>query len=292
MKSSDIVLDEATRHHGLIRITDHPRRGRTIRRMAAAGTLTRLLPGIYAVKAVAHRLEVRTRAVNMWDPDAVVIGRAAAAVAFGTTGRIDTIDVVRRHWTRLPRGYRCHKGRIPLSERIRDQGVTRSSAGWTAVWLAAHDDGETIETALRTRRTTPVELTRVCTRMARTPGQSLRRFVVECSQHNPWSAAERLAHRALVSAGISGWRGNWPITIGGATWPIDIAFPHLRLAIEIDGFAFHSDRETFEWDHEKADRLVEEGWTVIRITWSMLQDTAAFLARVRRVIEVAKSRRR
>ncbi|HSN43437.1 MAG TPA: hypothetical protein VLR88_05205, partial [Propionibacteriaceae bacterium] len=280
---------------------EHPRRARTIRRMAAAGTLTRLLPGVYAVSVVADTLEVRTRAVNLWDPNAIVVGRAAAALALGATQVIATIDVIRGHWSRLPRGYCCHKGRVPVTERLRSRGVTRSSPGWTAVWLAAHDDGETIEKVLRAGRIAPGGLADLCARMARTPGQRLRRFIVACSQHNPWSAAERLGQRALLNADITGWLGNWAITLGGDTWtitlggdtwPIDIAFPEIRLAIEIDGFEFHSDRRTFEWDREKADRLVEEGWTVLRITWTMLQDPAAFVARVRRGIDVATSRHR
>lgn len=292
VKSSDIVLDHAARNHGLLRIAEHPRRARTIRRMAGAGLLVRLLPGVYALASVAHLLDVRARAVRLWDPDAIVVGEAAAALSQASAPDVTTIDIVRRHWARLPRGYRCHKGRVPYEERVSDRGVTRSSTGWTAVRLAAHDDGQAIETALRTRRTTPGDLADLCARMAHTPGQRLRRFVVGCSQNNPWSAAERIAQRTLLSAGISGWFGNWSITLGGDTWPIDIAFPRLRLAIEIDGYEFHRDRRTFEWDHEKADRLVEDDWTVIRITWAMLQDPAAFLSRIRRAMDVARNRLR
>lgn len=290
MRSSDIILDRASRHHGLIRIADDPRRARTVRRMAAAGALSRLLPGVYCIASVAGTLEARARAVRLWDPNAVIVGRAAAALSFGVTGSVPTIDVMMAHWTRLPRGYRCHKGRVPVRERVDYQGATRSSAAWTAVWMAARDDGEAIETALRARIVTPKDLTRVCALMARKPGQRLRRFVVAASQHNPWSAAERLAHRILLDAGISDFQGNCQVTIGDASWPIDIAMTKLRLAMEIDGFEYHQDRKTFEWDHEKADRLVEEGWTVVRITWSMLQDKARFLTRVRKVMAVAESR--
>ena len=227
------------------------------------------------------------RAVRLWDPNAVVIGRAAAALSFGASGPIETVDVMRAHWTRLPRGYHCHKGRVPVSECVDHEGATRSSSVWTAVWLAAHDDGQAIEDALRSRMVKPAQLATACERMAGTRGQRLRRFVVACSQNNPWSAAERVAHRALMKAGITNWFGNWRVCIGDADWPIDIAMPKLLLAIEIDGFEFHSDRKTFEWDREKADRLVEEGWTVLRVTWRMLQDTGAFIARVRRAMAVA-----
>lgn len=290
MLSSELILERAARHHGLVRIADDPRRARTVRRMAESGVLKRLLPGVYAIAAVAGSFDVRVRAVRLWDPNAVVVGRAAASIAFGASRTVATIDVMRAHWTRMPPGYQCHKGSVPVDERAHHQGVTRSKAAWTAVWLAAHDDGEAIEDALRSRKVTADALLRACTRMARTPGQRLRRFVVACSRHNPWSAAERVAQRALLSAGITGWFGNWRVCIGDSSWPIDIAMPKIRLAIEIDGFEFHSDRRTFEWDREKADRLVEEGWTVIRVTWAMLQDPEAFVARVRKVMAVATAR--
>ena len=211
-------------------------------------------------------------------------------VSFGASGTVETIDVMRAHWTRMPRGYHCHKGCVPVGERVDHEGATRSSSVWTAVWLAARDDGEAIETALRSGMVKPAQLAAACGRMAGTRGQRLRRFVVACSQNNPWSAAERVAHRALMNAGITGWFGNWRVCIGDADWPIDMAMPKIRLAIEIDGFEFHSDRRTFEWDREKADRLVEEGWTVIRVTWNMLQNTEAFVARVRKAMAVAGAR--
>jgi very-short-patch-repair endonuclease len=48
---------------------------------------------------------------------------------------------------------------------------------------------------------------------------------------------------------------------------IDLAFVDLRIAIEVDGFAYHSDRSRFQRDRSRQNLLVGLGWTVLRFTW-------------------------
>jgi very-short-patch-repair endonuclease len=67
---------------------------------------------------------------------------------------------------------------------------------------------------------------------------------------------------------------------------LDMAHPAAKLAIEVDGRAFHSAHEAFERDRERQGQLAELGWLTIRFTWSMLvSDPARVVARVRSVIE-------
>src|SRR5829696_2855094 len=68
------------------------------------------------------------------------------------------------------------------------------------------------------------------------------------SRNEPWSAADRLAHRILRGAGLTGWRTNFPVILQGRIYYIDIAFPHLKLAIEIDGRLHEDDEDLFESD--------------------------------------------
>jgi len=51
---------------------------------------------------------------------------------------------------------------------------------------------------------------------------------------------------------------------------IDFANPELKIAIEVDGRAFHSDRCAFERDRERQNMLVIRGWIVLRFTWERL----------------------
>jgi very-short-patch-repair endonuclease len=74
--------------------------------------------------------------------------------------------------------------------------------------------------------------------------------------------------RILRAAGIDGWRANHPVTVGGRRYVIDFAFPGSMVAIEVDGFAHHSDVTRFQRDRQRQNDLVRAGWTVLRFTWA------------------------
>jgi very-short-patch-repair endonuclease len=48
---------------------------------------------------------------------------------------------------------------------------------------------------------------------------------------------------------------------------VDIAFPAQRIAVEIDGWAFHSDQRAFQHDRGRQNWLALQGWQVFRFTW-------------------------
>ena len=47
---------------------------------------------------------------------------------------------------------------------------------------------------------------------------------------------------------------------------VDLAYPEFRLAIEIDGYRWHSSPESKRRDEERQNRLVLAGWTVLRFS--------------------------
>ncbi len=77
------------------------------------------------------------------------------------------------------------------------------------------------------------------------------------------SAAERIVTKMLRRAGITGWRVGVPF----GPYTLDVAFPEAKLAIEVDGWAWHADAERFRADRRKGNALVRAGWTVLRFTW-------------------------
>lgn len=77
------------------------------------------------------------------------------------------------------------------------------------------------------------------------------------------SRAERLLHRLLRRAGIEGWR----VGCRSLGYEIDVAFPARRLAVEVDGWAWHSGVDRFRWDRQRQNALVNAGWRVLRFTW-------------------------
>lgn len=77
------------------------------------------------------------------------------------------------------------------------------------------------------------------------------------------SHAERILVRVLRDAGIHGWRLHHR-TQG---YELDVAFVRERVAIEVDGWAWHVDRDRFQHDRQRQNDLVGQGWTVLRFTW-------------------------
>ena len=72
--------------------------------------------------------------------------------------------------------------------------------------------------------------------------------------------------RALVAAGLVAPIQQHRVRRGKRTFRIDLAYPVAKLAIELDGWEFHSSRTAFDDDRTRANALVAAGWTVLRFT--------------------------
>lgn len=86
------------------------------------------------------------------------------------------------------------------------------------------------------------------------------------------SVAEPLCARILRGAGIAGWRANHPVLLDGLWRRIDIVFTVERIAVEVDGWAFHHRPERFVDDRRRQNSLVGAGWLVLRFTWADLTE--------------------
>ncbi|MFI5510086.1 DUF559 domain-containing protein [Mycobacterium sp. NPDC051804] len=94
-------------------------------------------------------------------------------------------------------------------------------------------------------------------------GSPSARRLLQAASDGARSEAERLIIRLLRGAKISGWKANYPV--GG--YVVDIAFPSQRVAIEVDGWAFHSDQKTFQRDRTRQNAIALSGWQILRFTW-------------------------
>lgn len=80
------------------------------------------------------------------------------------------------------------------------------------------------------------------------------------------SHAERLFIELVTRADITGWEANVPV--GG--YLVDFLFRGKKLAVEIDGWAFHSDAETFQRDRRRQNQLALLDLQILRFTWQDL----------------------
>lgn len=113
-------------------------------------------------------------------------------------------------------------------------------------------------------------------------GSPAARRLLQVASDGARSEAERLLVKLLREARITGWRTNYRVS----GYKIDVAFPNQKVAVEADGWAFHSDHEAFQHDRERQNVIALLGWQVLRFTWL---DLVEYPGRVTAVIRSAIS---
>ncbi|MBI4728877.1 MAG: type IV toxin-antitoxin system AbiEi family antitoxin domain-containing protein [Acidobacteria bacterium] len=102
----------------------------------------------------------------------------------------------------------------------------------------------------------------------------------------PQSVFETRLLRAMRRAGLPPPEAQHPIRSDGRLVGIvDFAFPDARLAIEADGYRWHSGRARWEGDRTRRNELTLLGWRVIHVTWADLsQRQEAVIDTIKRVL--------
>lgn len=99
------------------------------------------------------------------------------------------------------------------------------------------------------------------------------------------SVLETRLARELRAAGIEGLERQHEIRDGDFLARVDFAIPHLKIAIEADGYRWHAGRARWERDLARRNALTALGWHVLHVTARDLDDGATHLIRaLRRVI--------
>ncbi|WP_197429799.1 endonuclease domain-containing protein [Auraticoccus cholistanensis] len=279
----DEIFSLLSRQQGVLLRRDCPELGGSLDWLARRGALTQLLPGTYALSAAAEDPVVRMRAARRWAPDGVLRGAAAARVTYWPTAPVgDVAFSVRTRQVRRD-GYRLDRRHVPPDLVAEDARWRVTVPALTVLDLCEELGGEAVDTALRLRATTVGQLHDALAAVPRRPGNRLRARLLLDSRSEPWSAAERLAHRLLHEAGIGGWRANHRIVVAGQDYYADVAFPARRLLLEADGRAFHGP-ERFEEDRARHNELTLAGWTVLHVTWTMLQQPGLLVTLVEQAL--------
>jgi len=109
----------------------------------------------------------------------------------------------------------------------------------------------------------------------RAPGAPLLRkllAVYRDDQAPAESPLEVFALKALARAKLPPPRRQFRVEIDGARYRIDLAYPEAKLAIEVDGYRWHSSRLSWERDRIKAQALERTGWKVLRGTYASIRE--------------------
>lgn len=125
-----------------------------------------------------------------------------------------------------------------------------------------------LDDMLRTGQVSMDGLRTALTRNPRMRGLGSARDLLAVLDSDTQSAAERVFRQLLREAGISGWVQQHPF--GG--WAIDFAWPELKIAVEIDGWAFHRSHKEFQRDIRKRNALIVAGWLPLSFSWHDLTE--------------------
>lgn len=242
---------------------DFPRQAPNLYVRRDKGELWSPLPGIFT--RAEDSVELRIASAQLWAPGHVLCGTAAAHVTWWPEAPVNTIQLrgdfrrAQRSWLSVSQGSIDPEWLVWVGE------YKVAAPALSALQSALVLGGNAIDEALR-RGITLAQLHEALEAMPKQKGKKeLRRLLAE-SRDEPWSPLERKGHVYLRKAKISGWKTNHKVVTRRETSYIDIAFPGAKIAVEIDGFGFHSSREAFERDRRKQNLLVLDGWTVLRFT--------------------------
>ena len=160
------------------------------------------------------------------------------------------------------------------------------SRAWAVLTTAALEERDAagrgialIDRVKQTRSVRQEELVRAFDRHPGCWGSTTIRTLLLRTGDRAHSELERLAASILRQAGITGFEPNFTTRLrSGQPVEIDIAFVDRRIAIELDGYAFHSGAEAFRRDLRRSNLLMKDGWTVRRFSWDdLLRDPEGFL---------------
>jgi very-short-patch-repair endonuclease/predicted transcriptional regulator of viral defense system len=150
---------------------------------------------------------------------------------------------------------------------------------------------EALDDALRRRIVTIPQLRRRLRDIARQgrPGVTAIRSMLEArdaSSAVPESVLETRLLNLLKRHRLPAPLGQYPIhDETGLVGRIDFAWPDAKLALEGDGFRWHSGRSRFESDRLRRNRLTLLGWRVVHVTWTQMNhDPDSVAEAVRRAL--------
>jgi very-short-patch-repair endonuclease len=252
-------------------------------RMLGAGELVNLCRGVHLAGAAPLTFEAR-----LW----AALLATRGALARSTAGRLwgvvdegdDVVHVVVPHARRIavPLGVAVHRKVLPVDAVIDKNGRLLTTRAWTVLDLIStlpyREASRLADRALQRQWIEPADCHLRLRSHPRCPGNGQLRKIAAMVSDGAAAQSERVLHRLLRRAGVVGWVPNHEVWHAGELVAVvDVAIPGRRVAIEIDGMAYHVDVDRFRRDRSRQNALVALGWTVLRFTWADLIERPGYV---------------
>lgn len=270
-----MVSDFLRRHDGVVTLSQARTAGLSkyaVNRHVRSGRWRRCFKGVYFADDRPFTDASRMRAAVWSYGDHAAASGLAAAWWFGLTHfapKVIEVTVPRDSNGRVHDGTRVRRRDLSDGDVVEVRGLRVTALALTVIEAAVRrrDGAKVLDAALQ-RDVGLSELWQAHLRNKGRYGSPAARMLLHGADDNAQSHAERLIVGILRGAGLTGWRANHPV----AGYRVDIAFYLAKVAIEVDGFAFHSDHESFQNDRVRQNTLTLQGWQVLRFTWLDLSE--------------------
>jgi very-short-patch-repair endonuclease len=242
---------------------------RGLQRRLRGAELVKIFPGIYSLGAP----DVFTRLCGLdlccGEQVAVCLGTAAAIFGFDTEDVTD-LHVLNPegHNLRDHTGLKVHRRQGAPLTRYRGRPLT--TPGWTAIEVARSLRRPralaTLDAALRSQTCDRRELLAAAEAQAGRRGIVAVRELIPLARPEAESPMESEARLVMLDGGLPEPALQYDIVDrDGLLWRVDFAWPDRRVAVEFDGFDWHSSREALRKDRQKRAALEEIDWRVMSI---------------------------
>ncbi|MFI5511019.1 hypothetical protein ACIA48_26455 [Mycobacterium sp. NPDC051804] len=259
----------------------------------ANGQLLRVWPGIYSRSEPDTSIRLRGVDLRAGERVAICLGTAAAAYGFDTEDVID-LHVLNPegHQLRNSDGLFVHRREgAPICEV---DGRLATTPSWTAIEVARSLGRAralaTLDAALRSRSCDARQLCDAAAQQVGRRGIVMIRELIPLARPEAESPMESEARLAMIDGGVPPDVLQYEIVDrSGRTWRLDFAWPDRKVAVEYDGFDWHSDPDAFRKDRQKRAALQEMGWSLVSIVFDDVRHRTRDMLRR---IEVALQRSR
>jgi very-short-patch-repair endonuclease len=279
--STDLV-GLARRQHGLVSVTQARRAGisaRQIERRVGRGDWHAVRPGVFIIGAAPATREQAIAAAVLAGGPMTLASHESAAWLWPLKGiGADRLEVTSPPSRRIRlEGITSHRS-IALFDQDQTHvaGIAVMTRERTLVDLSARVPlpvlGSALDDALR-RGMRLSELRRCVGRLRKAPGRRLSvmddLLAARLPGYDPGdSDLETRVLNIIVRARFAIPRQQYRV----GQFRLDLAYPDLKVAIELDGWEFHNSRSAFDGDRSRANELVAAGWRVVRFTSRMSAD--------------------
>jgi len=288
----------AADHHGLYRMEDARRFGLTRRQVThrvRQGRADRVGTGVYRVSGAPRTREQQLLAAT-WRTRGVASHRSAAEVhGLLPAGRRRPEVTVPERQAHEFTGVTVHRSSDLIDSDVSVvRGIRTTDPTRTLLDLGAVVDGRRLEAIVHQalhRGLTHLDVLAAGYRRISRPGRAGAGPIgallrdLDPAMGPAESDLEVLLLQILRDHGLPEPVRQHPVDIGGHVVRLDVAYPHLRLFLEGDGFGVHGARTPFEDDRWRQNLLVVHGWWPMRFTWRQLRSRPGEVAsQVRRKI--------